>query len=105
MHRAEARHEEDVRHEIHEQAEVHREGRGAERIPGAADHAGAGAPVPGQPVVSGRAPRSDPCVPGMGVMSAFVRPRGSCSLPFLMRPSSVHLTLILILFSYLMNQS
>jgi hypothetical protein len=56
-------------------------------------------------VVSGRAPRSDPCVPGMGVMSAFVRPRGSCSLPFLMRPSSVHLTLILILFSYLMNQS
>lgn len=52
VHRAEARHEEDVRDEVHEQAEVHREGRGAQRLPGAPDHAGPGAPLPGQPVVS-----------------------------------------------------
>ncbi|VCX37649.1 unnamed protein product, partial [Gulo gulo] len=52
MHRAEARHEENVCHEVHEQAKMHREGRGSERLPGAPDHAGAGAPFPGQPVVS-----------------------------------------------------
>lgn len=53
MHRAEARHKEDVCNEIHEQTEVRGEGWGAERVPGAADHAGIGAPIPGEPVVSG----------------------------------------------------
>ena len=54
MHRAEARHKEDVCDEIHEQTEVSGEGGGAERVHGAADHEGIGAPIPGESVVSGK---------------------------------------------------
>lgn len=52
VHRAEEGHGEDVRHEVHEQAAVHREGRGAQRVPGAGDPAGDRARVPGESLVS-----------------------------------------------------
>lgn len=53
LHRTEERYQEDVCDEVHEQTEVRGAQRSEECLQGAPDHAGTGAPFPGQFVVSG----------------------------------------------------